>query len=101
MCDILAISAGYNYTPKKYLPIFAEKGSENMNGWGIGFFREDQALVEKSAEQVFSDQQVHESFQRLARIIDSRIIISHLNSTSSLQAYLFGSRLVVCPDRCC
>ncbi len=83
MCDILAISAGYNYTPKNYLPIFAEKGSENMNGWGIGFFREDQALVEKSAEQVFSHQQVHESFQRLARVIDSRIIISHVNCPKS------------------
>ena len=78
MCDILAISAGYNYTPKNYLPIFAEKGKENMNGWGIGFFREDQALVEKSSEQVFIDNHVHESFQRLARVIDSRIIISHL-----------------------
>lgn len=83
MCDILAISAGYNYTPKKYLPIFAEKGSANMNGWGIGFFREDQALVEKSEEQVFSDQQVHESFQRLARVIDSRIIIAHVNCPKS------------------
>ena len=83
MCDILAISAGYNYTPKNYLPIFAEKGSKNMNGWGIGFFREDQALVEKSAEQVFSDQQVHESFQRLARVIDSRIIIVHVNCPKS------------------
>ncbi|MBW2605317.1 MAG: class II glutamine amidotransferase [Deltaproteobacteria bacterium] len=83
MCDILAISAGYNYTPQKYLPIFAEKGSENMNGWGIGFFREDQALVEKSEEQVFSNQQVHESFQRLARVIDSRIIISHVNCPKS------------------
>ncbi|MFC1788451.1 class II glutamine amidotransferase [Thermodesulfobacteriota bacterium] len=83
MCDILAISAGYNYTPKEYLPIFAEKGSENINGWGIGFFREDQALVEKSEEQVFSGQQVHESFQRLARVIDSRIIIVHVNCPKS------------------
>ena len=83
MCDILAISAGYNYTPKNYLPIFAEKGSENINGWGIGFFREDQALVEKSEEQVFSDHHVHESFQRLARVIDSRIIISHVNCPKS------------------
>jgi predicted glutamine amidotransferase len=83
MCDILAISAGYNYTPEKYLPIFAEKSSENMQGWGIGFFREDQALVEKSEEQVFSDQQVHESFQRLARVIDSRIIIVHVNCPKS------------------
>ena len=83
MCDILAISAGHNYTPQKYLPIFAQKGKTNMNGWGIGFFREDQALVEKSSEQVFSQDQVHESFQRLARVIDSRIIISHLNCPKS------------------
>ena len=59
MCDILAISAGYNYTPQKYLPIFAQKGKDNMNGWGIGFFREDKALVEKSSEQVFKQDQVH------------------------------------------
>ncbi len=79
MCDILAISAGYNYTPGKYLPIFAEKGKRNMTGWGIGFFREHVALVERSAEQVFDSDQVHESFQRLARVIDSRIIVSHVS----------------------
>lgn len=83
MCDIFAISAGYNHTPKKYLPIFAEKGKQNMNGWGIGFFRDDQAFMEKSSEQVFSQDQVHESFQRLARVIDSRIIISHINCPKS------------------
>ena len=83
MCDIFAISAGHNHTPQKYLPIFAEKGKQNMNGWGIGFFRDDQALVEKSDEQVFSQEQVHESFQRLARVIDSRITISHINCPKS------------------
>ncbi len=83
MCDILAISAGYNYTPQKYLPIFAEKGKENMSGWGIGFFREDQAFTEKSDEQVFSQEQVHEGFQRLARVIDSRITIAHINCPKS------------------
>lgn len=83
MCDIFAISAGYNYTPQKYLPVFAEKGKHNMHGWGIGFFRDDQAFVEKSPEQVFSHHQVHESFQRLARVIDSRIIISHVNCPKS------------------
>ena len=83
MCDIFAISAGYNHTPQKYLPIFAEKGKQNMNGWGIGFFRDDQAFMEKSTEQVFSQEQVHESFQRLARVIDSRITISHINCPKS------------------
>jgi len=40
-------------------------------------------MIEKSSEQVFSNHQVHESFQRLARVIDSRIIISHVNCPKS------------------
>ena len=39
--------------------------------------------MEKSSEQVFSNDHVHESFQRLARVIDSRIIISHVNCPKS------------------
>jgi predicted glutamine amidotransferase len=79
MCDIFALSAGVNYTAQHYLPIFAEKSKQNMNGWGIGFFRDNQALVEKSAEQVYDSEQVHESFQRLARVVDSRTIVSHIS----------------------
>jgi predicted glutamine amidotransferase len=83
MCDIFALSAGHNYTAQDYLPIFAEKARENMSGWGIGFFRDGQTLVEKSSEQVFAGDQVHESFQRLARVIDSRIIVSHISCPRS------------------
>lgn len=79
MCDIFAISAGHNYTAKEYLPVFAEKAKQNIDGWGIGFFRNGKALVEKSSEQVFLGDHVHESFQRLARVIDSRIIVSHIS----------------------
>jgi predicted glutamine amidotransferase len=79
MCDIFALSAGVNYTAQQYLPIFAEKGKKNMNGWGIGFYRDNEALVEKSAEQVYDSEHVHEGFQRLARVIDSRIIVSHIS----------------------
>lgn len=79
MCDIFALSSGVNYTAQQYLPIFAEKSRRNMNGWGIGFFRDNQALIEKSSEKVFSEEQVHESFQRLARVVDSRIIVSHIS----------------------
>jgi predicted glutamine amidotransferase len=94
MCDILAISAGYNYTPKQYLPLFAERGRRNMNGWGIGFFREGQALVETSPEQVYPGYQVHEGFQRLSRVIDSRIILAHVRCSLSgghhrADSYLF------------
>ncbi len=79
MCDIFALSAGVNYTAQHYLPIFAEKGKRNMNGWGIGFYRDNHALVEKSAERVYDSEQVHEGFQRLARVVDSRIIVSHIS----------------------
>ncbi len=79
MCDIFALSAGYNYSAKEYLPVFAKKAKKNINGWGIGFYRNGSAFVEKSSEQVFVGDQVHESFQRLARVIDSRIIISHIS----------------------
>ena len=79
MCDIFALSAGYNYTAKDYLPVFAEKAKQHMNGWGIGFFRNGSAFIEKSSEQVVMGDQVHEGFQRLARVIDSRIIISHIS----------------------
>jgi hypothetical protein len=83
MCDIFAFSAGHNYTAREYLPVFAEKARENISGWGIGFFRNGQAFVEKSSEQVFSGDEVHGSFQRLARVIDSRIIVSHISCPMS------------------
>jgi predicted glutamine amidotransferase len=79
MCDIFALSAGFNYTAQHYLPIFAEKGKRNMSGWGIGFFRDNHALVERSSEKVYDGEHVHQSFQRLARVIDSRIIVSHIS----------------------
>ena len=79
MCDIFALCAGNNYTAQQYLPIFAEKGRRNMNGWGIGFYRDSLAFVEKSSERVYDSEHVHESFQRLARVVDSRIIVSHIS----------------------
>jgi hypothetical protein len=79
MCDIFALSAGVNYTAQQYLPVFAKKGRQNMSGWGIGFFRDNQAMVEKSSEKVYDGEHVHESFQRLARVVDSRIIVSHIS----------------------
>jgi predicted glutamine amidotransferase len=35
--------------------------------------------VERSSERVYEGDQVHESFQRLARVVDSRIIVSHIS----------------------
>ena len=78
MCELFAMSAGQNYTAQDYLPVFADKSRTNISGWGIGFFRNGQVHIEKSCEGIYDGDQVHDSFQRLARVVDSRIIISHI-----------------------
>jgi len=78
MCELFAMSAGQHYTAQDYLPLFADKARANMAGWGIGFFREGQVHIEKSCEGIYAGGHVHDSFQRLARVIGSRIIISHI-----------------------
>ncbi len=78
MCELFAMSAGQDYTAQEYLPVFADKSRDNISGWGIGFFRNGQVVIEKSCEGIYAGDQVHDSFQRLARVVDSRIIISHI-----------------------
>jgi hypothetical protein len=78
MCELFAMSAGQHYTAQEYLPRFADKARANMSGWGIGFFREGQVHIEKSCDGIYAGDMVHDSFQRLARVIGSRIIISHI-----------------------
>lgn len=78
MCELFAMSSGENYTAQEFLPVFADKSRDNISGWGIGFFRNGQVVIEKSCEGIYAGDQVHDSFQRLARVVDSRIIISHI-----------------------
>jgi len=79
MCELFAMSAGQSYTAQDYLPLFADKSRDNISGWGIGFFRNGQVFIEKSCEGIYAGDQVHDSFQRLARVVDSRVIISHIH----------------------
>jgi len=83
MCELFAMCAGHQYTAQEYLPVFADKSRANMSGWGIGFFRDGQVHIEKSCEGIYAGDVVHDSFQRLARVIDSRIIVSHIRCPKS------------------
>lgn len=83
MCDLFALSAGKTFSAPKSLPAFALRSQKNMDGWGIGYFKNNQAFVEKSATQVSIPGILHDSFQRLARVIRSRIIISHVRFRTS------------------
>lgn len=83
MCDLFALSAATNFSAPKALPLFASRASNNMDGWGIGYFRKGRALMEKSAQRVYMPRRVHDSYQRLARLVSSRIIISHVRFRTS------------------
>jgi predicted glutamine amidotransferase len=83
MCDLFALSAKKDYSAPEFLPVFAVQAKKNMDGWGIGYFRKHHAFVEKSAEKVFQSGHLHDSFQRLARVVKSRIIICHLRFRTS------------------
>jgi glutamine amidotransferase len=67
---------------RQHLPAFV---CHNVHGWGIGFFRNKQPVVEKSAEKVFGEGQLHGSFQRLARVVNSSVIVAHIRYKSSGQ----------------
>jgi len=83
MCDLFALSAKKAYSAPKSMPLFAMRAKKNMDGWGIGYFRKHQALVEKSASQVYVSGHIHDSFQRLARVIKSRLILCHVRLKTS------------------
>ena len=83
MCDLFALSATKDYSAPDILPLFALRAKKNMDGWGIGFFRKRHAIVEKSAEQIYYSGHLHDSFQRLARVVKSRIIVCHIRLRTS------------------
>ncbi len=85
MCDLFALSASRSHTAAASLPLFAVRGRANVHGWGIGFFRNSVPVVEKSGEKVFQDGRLHGSFERLARVVNSPIIVAHIRYKSSGQ----------------
>ena len=83
MCDLFALSAATNYSAPKSLPIFATRASRNMDGWGIGFFKKNRPYVEKSSGWAYHEGRLHDSFQRLARVVSSKFIIAHVRLGTS------------------
>ena len=83
MCDLFALSASRHHLAATSLPLFAVRGRQNVHGWGIGYFRHLTPVVEKSGDKVFADGRLHASFQRLARVVNSPIILAHIRYKSS------------------
>ena len=83
MCDLFVLSAGQDYSAPRSLPLFAKQASKNMDGWGIGYFKKYKAYVEKSADRAYLAGRLHDGYQRLARVVNSRIILCHVRLQTS------------------
>lgn len=83
MCDLFAMSAQKKSGAARSLPIFGIRSRRNVDGWGIGFFRNEKALVEKSADRIYVPGHLHDSFQRLARVVCSLTIVAHIRFQTS------------------
>ncbi len=83
MCDLFALSAQKISMASRSLPIFGVRGRGNIDGWGIGFFRGRFAHVEKSANRIYVPGHLHDSFQRLGRVIRSHTIVAHIRLRTS------------------
>jgi predicted glutamine amidotransferase len=82
MCEILAMSAAPAFIPRDYSPPFGDAAPASLTGWGLGFFRNGQALVEKSAA---GGEPPYDAFRRLSRVVESPIILAHLRYLKSGQ----------------
>lgn len=78
MCEIIAVSAGPYSKAHQYLSTLARKAAEPMNGWGIGFFRNNQACIETSSGELLDSAPLYDSWQTLTRMIHSQIMISQI-----------------------
>lgn len=83
MCDLFALSARNRLVASLSLPVFGVRARRNIDGWGIGFFRNGHGVVEKSSERIYVPGQLHDSFQRLARVVRSPTIIAHIRLQTS------------------
>jgi predicted glutamine amidotransferase len=63
--------------------LFGQRGRHNLHGWGLGWFRKNQPVIEKSADRVCQGGKLHAGFQRLARVISSPLLMAHLRQRSS------------------
>ena len=49
MCDLFAMSCNDEDRATRSLPIFSEYASRNPDGWGIGWFEGNNAVVHRAA----------------------------------------------------
>ena len=87
-CDLFLFSSHSEYQVNRSLKAFARLGSSNTDGWGIGYYRDDQSRVIRSSEPACDpnvrdpNRQVAKELQCACDLIESKVVISHLRRIS-------------------
>ncbi|MGI6449057.1 MAG: class II glutamine amidotransferase [Desulfitobacteriia bacterium] len=80
-CDLFLLSSHSSYLADISLYNFADLGRRNVNGWGIGYYQNENAKVVKSNEPA-NNGTVSREFKIASQAISSPIILGHLRFTS-------------------
>lgn len=74
MCELFGLSCNDYDRATKALPLFAEKGAWSSHGWGIGYYRDGEGVIERYPEAAINSS----GFKRATALAKSRNIIAHV-----------------------
>ena len=82
-CDLFLLSSHFPWSAERSLDSFVQLGRRNIDGWGIGSYRNGRANVVKSELSANNGGEVSREFSVAMNAISSEIVLGHLRLTSS------------------
>ncbi|NLX98929.1 MAG: hypothetical protein GXY83_22515 [Rhodopirellula sp.] len=81
-CDLFLLTSHQSYTADRALPTFAHLGARNVHGWGIGWYRGQQARVIRRATPATDGGSPAQEFLTAVEAVSSPVLLGHLRLTS-------------------
>lgn len=81
-CDLFLLTSHRSYTADRALPNFARLGARNVHGWGIGWYRGQQARVIRRATPATNGGTLSGEFLASLETISGPVLLGHLRLTS-------------------
>jgi len=81
-CDLFLMSSHNIWTANHSLNSFAKRGRRNVDGWGIGYYRNGTANILKSEIAATNNGDITREFNIAMNAISSETILGHLRLTS-------------------
>ncbi len=83
-CDLFLLSSHSKYHANQSLFNFATLGRRNINGWGIGYYQDNEARVIRTEHPAIAENEgiISNEFKVASEVISSPTILGHLRFTS-------------------